>query len=551
MGHDHVHPVVIVGAGPTGLVVAIELARRGVPFRLIDRRPEPVNWSRAIFIKSRTLEILAALGVREPFYERGQIVNRVDMFANDACRASYEFDVLDTPHPHILSVAEEDTIRILTEKLASLGGAIERGVEFVSLRQDERGVRVTVRSQEHGSSEVDASLVVGADGCHSDVRKAIGVEFEGHDFTDRWGVFDCALSGWSRDRDAVCAQLTPPVVVPFPLGRELWRVYFWTGSLDGPAQPGRAGDPGGAGDDVLSRVVERLRVVSPGVELVDPQSPQFFHSTSRVARRYRVGRVFLAGDAAHVSNPIEGHGMNIGIQDAYNLGWKLAAIAAGEATDALIESYEAERRPAAEVIVASGDRSYARMLPSGAEKLQALYAFVATPDGQAYAAQAESELSLGYEQSPIVEANGAMPASSDAPPHATRIGFRVGDVTGLIRAGRPCRLHDLITGTDPTLFLLLGATPPVDVVDTLAELDAATRGMRGRLGVQIVVRSAEQPSSLPGKFLLDPAGRLHERLGADQPTLALVRPDGHLGFACTPPSPKALRAHLERMFLSA
>lgn len=541
MAQNRLLPVLIVGAGPTGLVVAIELARRKIPFCLIDRRPEPVAWSRAIFIKSRTLEILAALGVRDPFYERGQIINRVDLYADDARRASYEFAALDTPFPHILSIPEEETIRILTDRLASFGGAVERGVAFVALQQDEQRVRVTLRSPERGDHDVDAILVVGADGCHSDVREAVGVDFEGHDFSELWGVFDTGLAHWSHQRDAVCAQLMPPVVIPFPLGADLWRIYFWTGAL------------GRADDHIVSRVLDRLRVVSPAVELLDPQPPQFFHSTSRIAHRYRAGRVFLAGDAAHVSNPIEGHGMNIGMQDAYNLGWKLAAMVAGHATEALVESYEAERRPAAEVIVGSGDQSYARMLPSGAEALQALYAFVSTPEGQDAAALAESELALGYGDSPIVEAVGEVAATT---PRTTRIGFRVGDVERLIQAGRTSTLHELIAGTDPTLFILLGAVTPTEVVGTLADLDAAIQDVHCRLSMQIVVPGTQRPPALlGGEVLLDPDGQVHARLGADpdadQPSLFLVRPDGHLGFFCVPLSLPALRGHLERMFQPA
>jgi 2-polyprenyl-6-methoxyphenol hydroxylase-like FAD-dependent oxidoreductase len=328
---DGRRPVLIVGAGPTGLVVAIELARRGIPFHLIDRRQEPTNWSQAVFIKSRTLEIFAALGLRDQFYEHGQIVKSVGVYSNEARMASYDFASLDTPFPHILSIPEEQTIRILTDKLAKLGGVIEHGVEFISLHQNEQHVRSRLRCSKRGEYYLEASFVIGSDGYHSAVRDAIGDDFEGTDYPELWGVLDTELSNWDHDRNAVCAQLAAPIIIPFPVGERSWRVYFRTETSD---------------NEVLSRVVSRLRVVSPDVDLINPKEPQFFRSHSRLARKFRIGRVFLAGDAAHASNPIEGHGMNAGIQDAYNLGWKLAAIASGKATEDLIESYEAERRPA-------------------------------------------------------------------------------------------------------------------------------------------------------------------------------------------------------------
>jgi len=530
MSKNNLRPCLVVGAGPTGLVVAIELARRGIPFHLIDRRPEPVRWSQAIFIKSRTLEILAALGLRDAFYDLGQIVRKVEVYSNEVNEASYEFDGLDTPFPHILSIPEEQTIRILTAELTRLGGAVERGVEFVGLCQDEQQVRAELRSLERGEYVLDASVVVGSDGYHSTVRDAIADDFEGLDYPELWGVFDTGLSDWSHDRDTVCAQLAAPIVIPFPMGEARWRIYFWMETSDG---------------DVLSRVVERLRVVSPEVDLMNPGEPQFFHSHSRLARKFRIGRVFLAGDAAHASNPIEGHGMNAGIQDAYNLGWKLAALASDEATEDLMESYEVERRPANQAVVHSGDEAYARMMPSGTDALRTLFAFLSTPDGQAFAALAESEIALGYDQSPIVEEIGA---PSRASPRTTKSGYRVGDIDGLMRADHPCNLHDLLAATDPTLFVLLGERPPADVVDALSDLQKVIRDSHKNLNLYLAVHGEVAPSILSGSILLDPTGQLHERLGGDRLRLCLVRPDGHLGLSCAPPSAEAVRTHFRRMF---
>ena len=530
---DNLKLVLIVGAGPTGLVLAIELAHRGIPFRLIDLRPEPITWSQAIFIKSRTLEILAALGLRDRFYERGQIVRGVEAYANEARMASYRFGGLDTPFPHILSIPEGETIGILTDELEKLGGTVERGVEFVALSQSAQHVRATLKCRQRGEFAVDASYVVGTDGNHSAVRDAIADDFEGKDYPELWGVVDTGLRNWIHGRDTVCAQLVAPIAIPFPLGESLWRVYFCTDTPD---------------SCVLSRVVERLRMVSPHVELHNPGEPQYFRSHSRLARRFRIGRVFLAGDAAHASNPLEGHGMNLGIQDAYNLGWKLSSMVSDQATESLIESYEAERRQTDRAIVQSGDEAYARMMPSGAAALQDLFAFLSTPDGQAFAALAESEIALGYESSPVVEEIGEKPSVS---PRTTKVGYRVGDVDDLILTGRRCALHDLMNGTDPTVFVLLGATPTAETAEMLPDLQAAVRDSASKLNLYLVVLSEAEPGNLCGQVVLDPKGRLHERLGADRPRLCLVRPDGHLGFSCAPPSVQSLKTYLGGIFLRA
>ena len=168
------NPVLIVGAGPTGLVLAIELARRGVPLQLIDRHPEPLGRDRAVAMKSRTLEILQSLGLANKFLQRGRILHGVNLFSGEAKVASVELDGLDSPFPFMLSIPEDETERILTEQLEQLGGRVERGVEFVGLEQRERNVRARLRSLHDGERTLEASWVIGTDGIHSGVREAIG-----------------------------------------------------------------------------------------------------------------------------------------------------------------------------------------------------------------------------------------------------------------------------------------------------------------------------------------------------------------------------------------
>lgn len=182
--------VLIVGAGPTGLVFAIELARRGVPFHLIDRHPQPLAWDRATVMKSRSLEVFAALGLADAFVQRGRILRGVNLFAGDAQVASFGFHGLDSPFPFILDIPEHQTELILTQRLEQLGGRVQRGVEFVGLDQRELGVQARLRSLHDGERTLEAGWVVGTDGIHSGVREAIGDEFEGHDNPTPYG-------GWS------------------------------------------------------------------------------------------------------------------------------------------------------------------------------------------------------------------------------------------------------------------------------------------------------------------------------------------------------------------
>jgi 2-polyprenyl-6-methoxyphenol hydroxylase-like FAD-dependent oxidoreductase len=524
------HAVLIVGAGPTGLVLAIELARRGVPFHLIDRLKQPVKWDRAIFIKSRSMEVLAGLGLADRFLQGGNLVQGIDLFSGAARVAGYRFSVLDTPYPYIVSIPEDETESILTAHLESLGGRVERGVEFVGLDQIESGVRVRLRSEGAGERVLEANWVVGTDGLHSGVREAVGDAFEGHDYPRLWGVVDSRISGWRHPREITCPQLQEPVVIPFPLGADKWRIYFRADSPDA---------------SLVNMVGERIALGLPGATLQDTEEPQFFHAHSRVAHRYRIGRVLLAGDAAHASNPFEGHGMNSGIQDAYNLGWKLALVISEKSPPSLIDSYEAERRPVGQAIIESGDAAEARIFSSAEEPKRELFAFLSTPEGQACAAMSEAELDFVYSNSPIV----AEFASTQPAPPATAIGCRVGDASDLVGPNGGTRLHQLIAVPEHTLLFLLGDSAPAETGEALALLDAVAARHPGCLRGYAVTQTLSVSDEGTDRLLWDQSGKLHERLGAQGPMLCLIRPDGHLGFRCAPPSLATLTGYLKRLFV--
>ena len=341
-----------------------------MPVRLIERLQQPRNWSQAIFVKQRTLEIFASLGLITRFVVAGEWVRRVTFYSSGQQVSGYDFKEVNSPYRHILSIPELASISILSQEFNRLGGDIEYGTEFVRLVEDDSRVSVGLRTSDGGETTITVPWVVGTDGYHSAVREAVGDAFDGKDYAEFWGVFDTHLTNWQHPRDTVCAQFDPPLVVPFPLGADRWRIYF---RCDTPSE------------QVPDSVVAKLCSISPGTALRHPDPPQYFHSHSRLARAFQIGRVLLAGDAAHASNPMEGHGMNAGIHDAHNLGWKLAAVAAGKGTDALLRSYGEERQSVDREIVASGEKAYGWMTDASGEKLTQLYAFLETANGRALA----------------------------------------------------------------------------------------------------------------------------------------------------------------------
>ncbi len=317
---DATVPVLIVGAGPTGLVLAIELARRGVPFRLIDQRPAPLPWDRAAVVKSRSLEIFASLGLADAFVRRGKTVQGVDFFGGGSRIASFRLRDVDSPFPFNLGISESETERLLTQKLEQLGGRVDRGVAFVALERSVSDVRVRVRTSS-GERWLTAGWVVAADGLHSIVRDAAGIAYTGHDYALHWGVVDAHLGNWPFADDLAAAQFDP-FLSSIPIGDDRWRIYFRADTSTALQ---------------VAHIQQWLAQLAPGARLEHPDEPQLFHTHCRVAEKFRAGRVLVAGDAAHACSPVQGHGMNSGIQDAFNLGWKLALVAAGQAPDSLLE----------------------------------------------------------------------------------------------------------------------------------------------------------------------------------------------------------------------
>jgi 2-polyprenyl-6-methoxyphenol hydroxylase-like FAD-dependent oxidoreductase len=323
--------VVVVGAGPTGLAIAITLASAGIDFVVVDRLAEGANTSRAAVVHARTLEVLDELGAAEELIERGVRVSRFAVRDGSRRLLTVPFDKLPTRHPYALMVPQNETESVLLGRLRDLGGDVHRPYEVTSVAQGDDGVKLTMSTGE----VLQAKYVVGADGMHSAVREASGIGFTGSAYAESFVLADVTMD-WAPGRDEVSLTFSTAgiaVVAPLPDGR--YRVVVTVN--DAPADPDLA--------DVQRLLDERTPGQARVTGLVWSSRFRIHH---RVADHYRAGRLFLAGDAAHVHSPAGGQGMNTGIQDGNALG---RAIAAGE-----LDGYEAARRPVAQRVVAFTDR---------------------------------------------------------------------------------------------------------------------------------------------------------------------------------------------------
>ena len=341
--------VLIAGAGPTGLVLALWLTRRGVRVRIIDKAPEPGTTSRALAVQVRTLELYRQLGIADALIADGTRIKGLNFWAGGAHAARVPFESLGeglTPYPFVLVHPQDRHERLLIRELEALGVAVERGVELTQLEQNAAGVRVTLRGADGREEISETAWLAGCDGASSTVRHQLGVGFPGGTYTGRFYVADVEAAGPAVNGELHIDLEQADFALVFPLkGDGHIRLVGIVRDVDA--------DGVLTFEDVRGRALEQLHL---DVTKVNWFSTYNVHH--RVANRFRDGRVFLLGDAAHIHSPVGGQGMNTGIGDAVNLAWKLAAVIARESPPALLDTYEPERIAFARVLVSTTDRAF-------------------------------------------------------------------------------------------------------------------------------------------------------------------------------------------------
>ncbi len=336
--------VAIVGAGPTGLALAGELALAGVGCAVFERRTAEPNLTRAFAVHARTLELLDARGLADRLVSKGIAVPSVAPTPG----ATLELGILPSRYRSVLIVPQSGTELLLEERARDQGVPVRRGYEVVGLSQEDDLVRLDLEGPD-GPQTVTATYVVGTDGAHSKVRDLIGVDFVGTQYATHIMLADVRLSRPPGDT-LFGASTTDGLVLFVPFGDGWFRAIAWDRSREGAPL-----DEPVTHEELLNSF---RRIAGDDYGMGNPRWSTRFLSERRQARHYRKGRVFLAGDAAHVHSPVGGQGMNTGIQDAMNLGWKLAAAVQGWARPDLLDTYEAERHPVGETVLRLTDGAY-------------------------------------------------------------------------------------------------------------------------------------------------------------------------------------------------
>ncbi|MFE0152187.1 FAD-dependent monooxygenase [Nonomuraea sp. NPDC059007] len=515
----------VVGAGPVGLTMAAELRRHGAACRVIDSLPRPTGWAKAVGIQPRTLEVWEQMGVVREAIAAGVWLRGQLQFTDGVAGDPYELRVPDGTYG-FLALPQYEVERILTEHLARLGTEVERGVELRSFTQDADGVSATLALPGGPERNVRAGYLVGCDGAHSAVRHGLGLAFEGDRFPEEYMLGDVEVD-WSMPAGYALRFLAEApdggrdllVCVPLP-GHNRYRL-----SMLAPAE--LRGDDGAGHGIVTDRPGPSLAQLQAVVDRLVPGKPamgnlrwsSLFGISHRLADRYGAGRAFVCGDAAHIHPPTGAQGANTGMQDAYNLAWKLALALRGVAAPGLLSTYGAERRPVGEEVVSRTVR-YARTQSLG--------------DADATQLAREGQLLVAYPGSPL---SGE---AQDPPGGGPRPGERAPDVQGLTQEGLgfPVRLFDLLQGPGHTLILYADAATGLDDAETLA----------GLVRVYVVLAPGVPPPEQGARVLRDATGAFRDRYAAGRSAAYLIRPDGYVGFRAQPMDLAAVTAHLRNTF---
>ena len=514
-----VKPVLIVGAGPTGMTAAMELARFRVPVRIVDKLPTPSTTSRALAVQARTLELFEQRGLIQEMLRIGNPGTAATIYGNGKCLGKVHLGEIKSRYNYILLISQGETERILREQLARQGVLIERGTEMIKFSQLESdsqlelngGVAAVLRNSEGSLEELEAAYLISAEGAHSTVRRTLNLQFQGKSHRQSYALADLHLDGDIPDDELSIFTAEHGFLGVFPMGNRHFRFI-----ATDPEKHEKTDD-----DPTLEELQKLYDEDSHiPVRLRDMTWSSRFRINSRMLHTLRERRIFFGGDAAHVHSPAGGQGMNTGIQDMVDLSWKLAMVWQGKATPELLNTYEEERLPIIRSIV-SRTEAATDVLNSDSPIVHQLITHIApvllnTHFVQQLSTGLISEVAANYRASSLSQTHHAR--------GALRAGDRVPDMDVLVwnldassdTRSREAHLYEIL---DPSRFTLLvaGGESTTDLPPTWKEQLSPWHGL---LKLQCI---APVPNQLEAKVQFDRA------FGSAQ-SLVLVRPDSYLGF---------------------
>jgi 2-polyprenyl-6-methoxyphenol hydroxylase-like FAD-dependent oxidoreductase len=504
-------PVLIAGAGPTGLTAALELSRFGIPVRIVDRLAEPARTSRAIGIQARTLELLETRGLSEEMVRLGNPGLAGSIYGGGTRVFRLDFTQIDSRYDYVLFLSQVETERILRGAIAKAGVKVERGVELVAISQDVLShdaspVTAVLRHSDGRLEQTRTPWLISAEGAHSLVRTTLDLQFEGKTLAEDYALGDMLIDGELAASEFHIFSSEHGFLGLFPMSGRHFRLI----ASHPLSKPGA--DTAPALEELQAIYDQRSHIPARLHSLV---WSSWFHVNSRMVPRLRVGRLLLGGDAAHTHRPAGAQGLNTGIQDMINLGWKLAFVMRGQSPAALLDTYEQDRLPVIRDVLTKTE-ALTEVVGSENRVVRSLLTHLGPWIGgagiiQKNATARMSQIALGYRESPL--------SADHAHDGELRAGDRVPDFPVRTRADGGWRDEDLSALLDPLRFVLLIVRP----AETETPSEKLTGAVQPWANAVIPIHITAAAEETPRARFQTAFGRT---IGA-----FLVRPDGYLGLA--------------------
>ena len=496
--------VLITGAGPTGLMLANQLARRGVRALIVDRNPGPSRQTKALGVQARTLEIYAHLRIVERALELGKRATGANLWAGGKRAARIPLGDIGrnlSPYPFLLILGQDDNERLLGEALRGRGIGVEWNTELVDLAQTSAGVSAKLKLADGSMREIETKWVAGCDGAHSAVRHLTGIDFPGAPYEHVFFVADTVVTGSMVPDELNVYLWRDGFHLLFPMrGTNHWRLVGIV-----PAALRGRDDP-----DFDALLPSLRKEAGAGLAFESCSWFSMYRISHRRAARFRDRRCFLLGDAAHIHSPVGAQGMNTGLQDAYNLGWKLALVASGRADARLLDSYELERVPVAERLLKTTDQGFSLVVSN--RWMAGLFRTKVMPKAMAFAMRFDrvrklafrivSQIVIRYPESPLSQTLAGLPGGGPA------AGDRFPWLRFKLVPNGPA--EDLFARLDDTRFNLIVIGQPLP--------PGARDEQSGPMLVHVVPDDPDNDRELA-------------RARIPKPSFYLLRPDGHVGLA--------------------